>query len=88
MKVQAGAASLGRISASEPTFEQFAHEVRTECVGGQKKGTRLAVDRTVHASTVNHVSTMHQIIPEATSVKPLFLVGSYVLAQIPRGHLG
>ncbi len=74
------------MSVPGPNFMQSVLVPQTECVD-RGKHVPPAVDRTVHTHEVSHESATCQSIPQAVSVKPLFPVGSYVLAQKPQNQL-
>ncbi len=90
MRVKAGDISPGCVSVPEPSLEQVTHEVRTERVGEYKMNTRPAVRRAACMRASNHknASCKCQKNPHASSFKPLFSVGSYVLARMPRNQQG
>ncbi len=90
MRVQARKTSSECTSVPGPNFAQSVPVPKTECVSERKTNLHPAVEEKacMHADKHMNASGKHQQNSQANSFRPLFLVGSYILAQIPWNQQG
>ncbi len=91
MKVQAGRTSSEYTSVPGPNFVQSAPVPKTECVSECKMNLHPAVEGKVHMHANKHANTSgkHQMsFPQDNLFRPLFPVGSCILARKPWNQQG
>ncbi len=90
-RVQAHETSSRCGSVPEPSLEQNVHKVRTEHVDeSEQKNLHPAVEVNAHMHAIKHTDASGKRQPnsQASPFRPLFRVGSFVLARRPRGQRG